>query len=124
MVRYMDLARELKKAVEHETYSDTNCSLYTWNNPKRPGETVRERKNRVHPDHSTVKISLEHFWRPEESCCYSDVSEKPPIITGAKIHTEYNNNNNNNNNKHFWYTSNILRSKQIFESQPDDQTFL
>ena len=29
----LDLVRELKKTMEHEGDSDTNCNWCTWNNP-------------------------------------------------------------------------------------------
>ena len=31
--KYQDAARELKKSMEHEHNSDTNCGWYTWDNP-------------------------------------------------------------------------------------------
>ena len=48
---------------------------------------AQKRKNRVHPDHSTVRSHLEYLeesWRPEETCCYSDLSEKPQVKIGVK----------------------------------------
>ena len=30
-IKYLDLVRELKKAVEHEWDNDTNCTLSIWN---------------------------------------------------------------------------------------------
>ena len=57
----MDLAIELKKAVEHEGDNNTNCSRCPWNVPQRPGKEISEtgdqRKIQDHPDHNTVKIS-------------------------------------------------------------------
>ena len=35
ITKYLDLARELKKAVEHEVDGDTNCNWSTWTGPKR-----------------------------------------------------------------------------------------
>ena len=31
--KYLDLARELKKAVEHDYDGDTDCNWRTWNGP-------------------------------------------------------------------------------------------
>ena len=37
------------------------------------------------PQHCKNQIKyLEEFWRPEESCCNSDFSEKPPVRIGVK----------------------------------------
>ena len=53
--KYLDLPRELKKAVEHEGEDDTNCSWCTWNGPKRleikTEGTGNQRENREHTDH-------------------------------------------------------------------------
>ena len=38
LYEYLDLARELKKVVEHEGDSDANCHWNTWNLEKRLGE--------------------------------------------------------------------------------------
>ena len=59
--KYLDLARELKKTVENEGDSDTNCNWCTWGNHKRlgrkTGETENQSKNQNHPDHSIAEIS-------------------------------------------------------------------
>ena len=36
--KYADITRELKKAMEHEGDSDTNCNWCTRNNPQRLGK--------------------------------------------------------------------------------------
>ena len=36
--KYLDLARDLKKTVEHEDDSDTNCNWSTWENPSMTGK--------------------------------------------------------------------------------------
>ena len=58
--KYLDLARELKKAVEREGDDDTNTNWHTWNSPQRLGKGTErvetERKNRDHPDYSSVEI--------------------------------------------------------------------
>ena len=33
--KYLDLAREIKKTMEHESDSDTNCNWYSWNSHRR-----------------------------------------------------------------------------------------
>ena len=57
--KYLDLARELKKAVEHEGDGDTNCNWCTWNDPQRlrrnTGRIGNERKNEDHPNDSIVE---------------------------------------------------------------------
>ena len=51
-VKYLDLAKELKKTVEHEGDSDTNCNWCTWNNPQRLGKwTGRLGNKRTSGDH-------------------------------------------------------------------------
>ena len=52
--KYLDLAEQ---TVKHEGDSDTNFSWYTWIGPDGLVKQIRDqRKNRKHPDHSTVKI--------------------------------------------------------------------
>ena len=57
----LDLARELKKTMEHESDSDTNCNWCTWNNPQRIGKEngrLENKRTRVNPtDYSIIKIS-------------------------------------------------------------------
>ena len=58
--KYVALARELKKAVEQEGDSDSNCCWCTWNGPQKlrikNEEIGNQRKNWDHPDHCIVKI--------------------------------------------------------------------
>ena len=68
IVKYLDLARELKKVVTHEGDGDTNCSWCNWTIPPKVwkrdwggGEIGDQRKNQDHPKHSTIKISFEEF---------------------------------------------------------------
>ena len=91
IVKYLDLARELKKPEEHEGDGETYDSWSPWNSLQRPGKktagTEDQRQNRDHPDHSTVKICknyLKESWRPEETCSHSDFAEKPPAKFGVK----------------------------------------
>ena len=58
--KYLDLAREIKKAMEHEDDNDTNWSWCLWNGPQRPGKKTggsgNLRKNWDNPNSSIVKI--------------------------------------------------------------------
>ena len=36
--KYLNLARELNKTMEHESDGDTNCNWYTWNDSQRLGK--------------------------------------------------------------------------------------
>ena len=81
----MDLAWELKNAVEHEDDTDTNCSWSPWNGPQKPGKvtegTEDQRKNQDHLDPSIIKIN----WNPEKSpgdlrrLAVIQTCEKPPV---------------------------------------------
>ena len=63
-----------EKFAEQIVHRDTNCSRSPWNSPQEPGQetgwTEDQRKDRVHPDHSTVKISFlkdgMSFWEAME----------------------------------------------------------
>ena len=49
--------------------------------------TGGQRKNKDYPDHNTFKVSIEYLeesWRPEETCCHSDLSTKSTVKTGVK----------------------------------------
>ena len=56
----MDLARELKRSMEHENDSDTNCNWCARKDPPRLGEVpgrFRDWKtSRDHPNYCIVKI--------------------------------------------------------------------
>ena len=60
--KYRDLARELKKSIEHEGNSDTNCNRCTRNNPQTIGKGTRriinKRTSEEHSDESIIKIGL------------------------------------------------------------------
>ena len=57
--KVLDLARELKKAVENEGDGDTNCDKCTWNGPqrlrKRNGGDGNWRTNPDYPGYNIVK---------------------------------------------------------------------
>ena len=58
--KYLDLARELKKTMDHEGDSDASCGWCTWNNTqmigKGTGRLENERKSKGHSDDSIIKI--------------------------------------------------------------------
>ena len=66
--KYKNLARELKKTVEHEIVGDTNCNWCTWYNHLRIGTM-------------TGGLGSKRFG---ETCCHSDSSEKPSVHAGVK----------------------------------------
>ena len=55
--KYLDLARELNKAVEHRGDGDSTCSWCGWNGVQRPGKetgrTENQNKNRRRTDCSS-----------------------------------------------------------------------
>ena len=59
-VQYLDLARELKKTVKHESNSDTNGNLCTqWSHQKiitGTGRFANEWTSGDHPNYSIIKI--------------------------------------------------------------------
>ena len=58
--KYLDLARKLKKAMEHEGGGCTNCKWCARNNSQRLGKGTgrvgNQRRNGDHQDYSSVKI--------------------------------------------------------------------
>ena len=58
--KYLDLARELKKTVKHESDSYTNCNWCSWYSHKRTdarsGGFGNKRTSGDHPNYSIVKI--------------------------------------------------------------------
>ena len=58
--KYLDLAREQKKAAKHEHDDDTDCNWSAQNNPQRLGKETRRLRNQMmsgdHPDYSIIKI--------------------------------------------------------------------
>ena len=61
--KYYDLARELKKDMEHRSDSDTNCKWYAQNNPQRfgkgAGRVGKRGTSRDHPNYSILGRILE-----------------------------------------------------------------
>ena len=54
---YLDLARELKKTMEHEDDGATNCSWCAWNDPQILGKGAeRFRNRRTSYDHQNCDI--------------------------------------------------------------------
>ena len=58
--KYLDLARELKKTVEHESDGDTNFKWCSWYSHQRvdtgTGELGNKRMSGDHPNYSIIKI--------------------------------------------------------------------
>ena len=87
--------------MKQEGDCDTNCKRGTRNDTPRLLKS-RESENEPMP----FKLHYcwdqreywEESWKPEESCCHSDSSERPLANAGVKNSHEWNNNNNNNNN--------------------------
>ena len=52
----LNFVGELKKKMEHEDDSDSNCNWCTWNSPNRFGGIINQRKNRDYPDYRIVEI--------------------------------------------------------------------
>ena len=67
--KYLDLARGLKKTLEHESDGDTNYNWCTWNNSKRIDKETRRLGNKMssgdHPDYSIIKIGKNTEKSPE-----------------------------------------------------------
>ena len=86
----IDLARELKKLKNIELTVISSVYGALGMVPKSPEkETVgsgHQRKKRAsRSQHYWDSVEyLEESWRPEETCCYSDFSEKLPIKNGVK----------------------------------------
>ena len=59
---YLDLARELKKAMEHERDSDNNCYWLAWYSHQKvvkgTGGLRNKRTSRDHPNENILKIGL------------------------------------------------------------------
>ena len=53
---YIEPSRELKKSIEHEDVSDTNCDGCIWNNPKRIAKSPGRLGNRTCGDYTDYSI--------------------------------------------------------------------
>ena len=91
---YMDLARELKKTMQHEGHGDTNCNCSSWYSHQRTGTRTgglgNKRTSKDHPKFGVIKIGKDTEKSPgnlrwlEETFCLSDRSEKPSANGGMK----------------------------------------
>ena len=89
MDRYLEIARELKKDIEHEGDGDTNCKYCIWNGSQRLGKKTEEIS-----EEESRPSKLQHgwdwpeywekSWRPEETCCHSGSSERSPASACVK----------------------------------------
>ena len=59
--KYLDLARELKKTVEHESDVYTNCNWCSWHNPQKiikgTGGLGKKRMSGDYPNYYIIEIS-------------------------------------------------------------------
>ena len=119
--KYLDLAREQKKSMEHKGDSNTICNWHTWNKPqridKRTGRFGNKRTNRGHPDYSILKIGLntEKSLDDKRILAVTQTAVKHHQLTLAwKARKEVKSNNNK--------FSGILEYKQIAETWQENQT--
>ena len=87
---------------EYERGCDNNCSWISGNSPRRPGKETEgngnQRNNRYHPDHSSVKITLDTLKCPGKLRRIAIIQisvKKPRLKTGIKKTFKVDNNNNN-----------------------------
>ena len=68
--KYLELARDLKKTLEHECNSDIRCNKFTCYNPqrigKRTGRLGYKKTSRDHSDDSIIKIDKNTEKNPED----------------------------------------------------------
>ena len=83
----MDLARELKKVMEHEGDSDTNYNWCTWNSPQRfgkeTGRTGNWRMCQDSPNYNITKIGQNTEKSPGDLLSLRS-SERPSANTGVE----------------------------------------
>ena len=88
--KYLDLARELKKTMEHKGDSYTNrdwCFWYvSWRIIKGPGGFGSWRPSGDYPNNSIIKrpVYWDESWRLEETCCHPISCEKLSAYTDVK----------------------------------------
>ena len=76
--------------MEHESDGYIDCSWCPSNGPQIPGKETGgngdQRKTWDHPDHNCQNHleCLKESWRPEETCCHMDFSERAQIKSGVK----------------------------------------
>ena len=110
--KYLDLAKEFKKTVEHESNDCANCDwcvrYSNWRIIKGPGGLGSWRTGRDYPNDSIAEDGQNTEtspWKFEETCCHSN-SEKPSDVCLMWKNSQkwiiiiiiiiINNNNNNN----------------------------
>ena len=91
--KYQDLARELKKTMEHEGDANTNCNWCAWYSHQKIGTETggfeNKRMSGDHPNYSIVEIGQNtknprDLRRLEETCCHSNSSGIPSALTDVK----------------------------------------
>ena len=85
--KYLDLARELKKTMEHKSDGDTNYNWCAWYIHQRiitetGGLENKWTSRRDHPNCIIVEIGQNT--ENEETCCHSNSNEKPSANDGMK----------------------------------------
>ena len=118
---YLDLARELKKTVEHESDGDTNCNWCSWHSHQRIGTRTGGLENkRTSGDHlnyyiiviaqNTEKIPGDLRRLAVTQTPLGNHRLTPVRITRKGVNNNNNNNNNNIDNTNKWYMHNCCRS--------------
>ena len=74
--------------MKYESDSDTNYSWCTWNSPQELGKKrlkELEIRDRIETIQTKIgKNTQKSPWGPEETYCYSDLSERPKLKTGVE----------------------------------------
>ena len=108
--KYLDVARELKKTMEHESDDCTNCALGTVTKGLLKGLEDLEVGGQVETIQTTALLKTVRIQSTvlelEETCCHSISSERPSANADVK------NSKGVNNNKHICI--NIFSSNYSF----------
>ena len=79
-------SKKAEKALQHE--GDTKNSWLSKNSPQgfeKKRHWRNWKSNPYRPKHYIDQLKyLEEFWRPEETCRYSNSSERPSVNNGVK----------------------------------------
>ena len=85
--KYLDLAREMKKTMKHESDRDTNCSWWTFSTITK--ELLQGQEDlEIRGQGGTIQTTalLRSARNTEKSPGDLDYSEKPSVNAGVKIH--------------------------------------
>ena len=93
--KYLDLARELKKNMEHEGDNYTNCDRCLWHGnrriikgPRKIWKLATEWRPCKQQHNWKRSEYWEESWRLEETCCHSIPSEIPSAYADVKNSNE------------------------------------